>query len=306
MSSPDAVAPHQTFDVERLFGRRADRRWERTAIGDVFERLTWSAPDRTVLVGTGAAVADPAYARVTAREADDAANRVAQALLAEGLQRGDRVALFSENSVEAVLTKVGIAKAGGVAVPLNVGLAADVVEYLLRHVDAGLAVVDAELAGRCAPAFGAAGTRVLAHIGARHTDQALAWADWTAGHPAREPDVAIAGDDIWEILHTSGTTAMPKSAMVTHHAVHYAALSFALSISRGLVLESELRTCTALPVIYHVGDHVWPLSPLMTGGSAVLGRGADHPALAQAITTERATALWGGSPALITDFVRAV
>ena len=40
-----------TFDVTSLHGRRAVRRWERTSVGDVFERLRWSYPDKVALVG---------------------------------------------------------------------------------------------------------------------------------------------------------------------------------------------------------------------------------------------------------------
>src|SRR3954467_3433210 len=79
------------FDVTTLRGRRADRRWNRTAVGDLLERLTWSRPDQEAIVGWTGAYGDPAFARVTYRQADEAATRVANALLAAGLEPADRV-----------------------------------------------------------------------------------------------------------------------------------------------------------------------------------------------------------------------
>ena len=57
----------------------------------MFERVTWSYPDKEAIVAWEGAYADPALPRVTYRQADELANRVANALLARGLQRGDRV-----------------------------------------------------------------------------------------------------------------------------------------------------------------------------------------------------------------------
>jgi non-ribosomal peptide synthetase component F len=119
------------LDVVTLRGRRAVHRWERTSVGDVFERLTWSYPDRIAIEGTAGAHGEPEFATVTFRQADAAANRFAHALADAGLAPGDRVLLVCENSVEAFLAKIGIAKAGMVAVPLNPNLATDVVEHLV-------------------------------------------------------------------------------------------------------------------------------------------------------------------------------
>ena len=93
-----------------------------------------------------------------------------------------------------------------------------------------------------------------------------------AGQPDVEPDVEIHGDDVAELLFTSGTTAMPKGVMLSHQYAHLAGMNFALSLSRGLRHDSDLRLLTFLPIIYHVGDVLFPLGALLSGGSVVLGR----------------------------------
>src|SRR3954447_20437301 len=94
---PDATA----IDVETLRGRRAVNRWERTSIGDVFERLTWSRPDQVAPSAAEGACGEEQCAELAYRQADRAANRLAHALAAAGLGPGDRVLLFCENTVEA-------------------------------------------------------------------------------------------------------------------------------------------------------------------------------------------------------------
>ena len=117
------------LDVTSLHHRRAVHRWERMSVGDLLERVTWSRPDKVAIVGRPGAYADEQMRALTYRQADQVANQVAHALLAGGperggperggLERGDVVLMFCENSVEAYLAKIGIAKAGLVAAPLN-------------------------------------------------------------------------------------------------------------------------------------------------------------------------------------------
>ncbi|WP_281690169.1 AMP-binding protein [Pseudonocardia thermophila] len=286
------------FDVTTLRGRRAVHRWERTSVGDVFERLTWSYPDQTAIAGAPGAFGEPQFARVTNRQADALCNQLAHALAARGLEPGDRVLLFCENSVEAFLTKIGIAKAGMVAVPLNPALAPDVVTHLIELTEPKLAIVDAELWPRAEQTFTAAGLEVAAFVQVGGT-LGPTFSELLAGQPETEPDVEIHGDDVWELLFTSGTTSMPKGAMVTHSSTYLAALNFALSLSRGVRHECDLKVATFLPMIYHVGDQIFTFSAFLSGGSIVLGRKPAPDAVAEAIALERATALWAGSPQFV-------
>jgi acyl-CoA synthetase (AMP-forming)/AMP-acid ligase II len=300
---PHGTAPPDpaAIDVETLRGRRAVRRWERTSVGDVFERLTWSRPDQVAILAADGACGDGRFASVTYRQADAAANRLAHALAAAGLVPGDRMLLFCENTVEAFLAKIGIAKAGMVAVPLNPGLAPDVVEHLVRLTEPGLALVDAELWPRLADVAGRTGLRIGATVtvGGGPVAGSPAFADLLDGHPDTEPEVEIHGDDVFQLLFTSGTTALPKGVMLSHSHAHLAGLNFALSLTRGLRHETDLRVCTFLPMIYHVGDALFTYSTFLAGGTLVLGRRPVPAAVAAATAGSRTTALWAGSPQFV-------
>ena len=125
------------------------------------------------------------------------------------------------------------------------------------------------------------------------------FSEFIAGQAGTEPDVEIHADDIWEILFTSGTTALPKGVMISHACSYAAGFGFALSLTRGLRLESDLKVGTYLPMIYHVGDQPFTYSVFLCGGTLVLGRRPDPEHIAEMIDAEGVTALWAGSPAMV-------
>jgi acyl-CoA synthetase (AMP-forming)/AMP-acid ligase II len=298
------------FDVETLYGRRATDRWNRMVVGDILERLTWSRPDQDAIIAWPGAYGDERFARVSYAEADAYANQIAQALLAAGLRRGDRVLLLCENSVEAVLTLFGVAKAGLVAAPVNPMMAPDMVTALIEQVQPAFAVVDAELWPVAEPAFEAAGLApdVTITVGGRAVAGTPEFAHWIADMPAVEADVEVHADDVWALLFTSGTTALPKASMVTSTYSYGAAFSYAMSLNKGLRFETDLRVVTFLPIIYHCGHNAALFPTFLAGGTVVLGRRPDPAGTAGAITMHRPTALWAGSPqflALIADVAEA-
>jgi acyl-CoA synthetase (AMP-forming)/AMP-acid ligase II len=289
------------LDVTSLHHRRAVHRWERMSVGDLIERVTWSRPDKVAITGRPGAYADERFAALTYRQADQVANQVARALLARGLERGDVVLLFCENSVEAYLAKIGIAKAGLVAAPLNPMMAPDLVAAMIDLVRPKLAIVDAELWPRAEGPFAAKGLSagISIPIGAPPVPGSVSFAELIAGQDGTEPDVEIHADDIWEILFTSGTTALPKGVMISHATSYLAGFGFALSLTRGLKLESDLTVGTYLPMIYHVGDQPFTYSVFLSGGTLVLGRRPEPGHIAEMIAENKVTALWAGSPAMV-------
>lgn len=307
-SKETAVPPNPapSFDVTSLHHRRAVHRWDRVSVGDLLERVTWSYPDKDCIVGGPGAFASPAYQRLSYRAADELANRVANALLARGLSRGDRVLLFCENSVEAFVTKLGIAKAGLVVAPLNPQLAPDVIEHLIRLVEPRAAMVDAELWPRASAAFAATGLApdVTIELGGGVVPGSRSFADFVSAAPATEPDVELHADDIWELLFTSGTTALPKAVMLSHNTTYMSGYSFALTLTRGLTIECDLKLASFLPMIYHSGDQIFPTAAFLSGGTFVIGRKPVPAAIADALTKERVTALWAGSPAMLTGLAQ--
>jgi acyl-CoA synthetase (AMP-forming)/AMP-acid ligase II len=292
------------FDVSSLRGRRADQRWNRMSVGDLLERVTWSTPDKVAIVGWAGAYSDPRFERVTYAEGDRVANQVAHALLAEGARPGDRVLLYCDNSVEALLTMIGVAKAGMVVVPVNSLLAPDVLAYALDLVEPAVVVADAGLLGRGRAVLEAAGKAPAAVIEVDGTaDGATSFTDWIERHPTHEVDVAVHGDDIWALLFTSGTTSMPKASMTAHSYTYLSGYTYAMSLTRGLRYETDLVLATFLPIIYHCGHNSAAVPAWTVGGTAVVGRRPDDTGLAEAVAREGVTAVWAGSPLWVEKLV---
>ncbi|HEY5853165.1 MAG TPA: AMP-binding protein [Aldersonia sp.] len=149
---------------------------------------------------------------------DELTNQIGHALIAGGLGHGDVVLLVCENSVEAYATKLGAAKAGVVTAALNPSLAPDVIADIIARIEPQMAVIDAEFAHHVAGVFDASGlvVGVTITIGGDIVPGSVSFGDFIDGQLLAEPDVTIHGDDIWEILFTSGTTSMPKAAMLSH------------------------------------------------------------------------------------------
>jgi len=294
------------IDVTSLTNRRASDRWDRVSVGDMWERITWSYPDKEALVAREGAFDYPENQRLTYREADEMANRCANAMLARGLERGDRVLIYCENSVEAYVAKIAIAKAGLVSAPLNPMLAPDVVTHLIERVEPKLAIVDDELWPKIESAFADANLEpaVTIPIEGWTIPGTVEFSEFVAGQPATEPDVEIHGDDIWEIIFTSGTTAMPKGAMVSHNYSYFGAYSFALTLTRGIPFECDLKLVAFLPLIYHIADQIFSLPAWLCGGTLVIGRKHDAAQIARAVAEEDATALWSGSPAMLEELAK--
>jgi acyl-CoA synthetase (AMP-forming)/AMP-acid ligase II len=306
--SPREQTKTDQFDVESLFNRRPSKRWERTSVGDLFERMCWSYPDKEAIVASPDACGSERFRRLTYRAADELANQIANALIAHGLQRGDRVVFFCENSIEAYVFKFGIAKAGMVGAPINPRMAPDVQDHLLKTLMPSLAVADRELWPEAEVTFTRHGLRgVMIPIGG--TDVPEGWVSFeqfVEGSPVDEPDVEIHGDDIWEILPTSGTTSMPKGVMMSHHCSYIGAYGNALTFSRGLRFESDMRTCSVLPLIYHAPDQTQAFPAFLCGGTLIMGRQARARNFADMVSTERATHLWAGSPQFLEDMIAEI
>ncbi|MBI4205268.1 MAG: acyl--CoA ligase [Betaproteobacteria bacterium] len=145
---------------------------------------------------------DPQQPReVSFRELDGACNAAARGLARAGLKPGDRIGILSLNRVEFVITLLGAMRAGVIAVPINVKLAADSVGYILK--DAGTAFVFTEPALRrsCPPEV-----KVI-EFGTEF-DRFLDPGSFSAFEPG--PDsVAIQP-------YTSGSTGRPKGVLLTH------------------------------------------------------------------------------------------
>jgi len=158
--------------------------------------------------------------RLTYGEAAAETNRIAQALVADGIRPGERIAVLAKNCTEFVLLYHGAAKAGAVPVPLNYRLAPPEWKFLLEDSRARLVLARGEFVAAVDPLRAELPeVRRWVAIGATPPAGWQGWGDWLAPHPGSPAAVDVHDDaDVYQ-MYTSGTTGRPKGAVLAHRAV---------------------------------------------------------------------------------------
>ncbi|MFG2136409.1 acyl-CoA synthetase [Streptomyces sp. NPDC048650] len=200
----------------------------------------------------------------TYRELDDAVSAAARVLLAEGLRPGDRVASYGHNSDAYLIGFLACARAGLVHVPVNHALTGEDLRYILDQSGSALALTDPALADRL--------PRSLPALPLHGAPDGLLERLAAAPDAATEPEAGPVDDDtLVQLLYTSGTTARPKGAMMTHRALVHEYTSAIVALD----LKESDRPLHSLPLYHSAQMHVFLLPYLAVGTENTLVDGPD-------------------------------
>jgi long-chain acyl-CoA synthetase len=225
-------------------------------------------------------------------ELNERVDRLTHALRGRGLERGDRVAILLGNCAEYFELYFACARGGFVAVPLNFRLNAEEARQILAHADprilvAGQTYADAAARLRAEQTGiqalwivgGEANARaVAASTAADSYEAALAAADAAPIPPQAQEQ------DCFAIFFTSGTTGLPKGAMVSH--LNLEANSFNQFVADGS--RADDINLVATPV-YHMGAVFMAVTYMMLGCTQVILPQFSPPAWLAALARHRAT-----------------
>jgi long-chain acyl-CoA synthetase len=233
--------------VVRCFGER-----DADTYG-VFERTAARRPDAEAVV--------EGRLRLTYRELQAAVERVAGGFHRLGLGAGERVGVLLGNRPEFVVAVLAALRLGAVAVPIGTRLAADEVRYILEHCEARLLMFDDEAVGAVS---GLQSLRAAIHC--RSVQGALSFGDLPVDGPPAPGRLAPGEEETAFLLYTSGTTGLPKGAMLTHFNVWHSLHHFALAHQLG---DNE-RSLLAVPATHVTGLIAIVLSMINVGGAVVM------------------------------------
>jgi len=198
---------------------------------------------------------------------DRAAGRVARRLAGLGFSKGDRVVAYGRNSDAYLVAWLGCVRAGLVHVPANYALTAGELRYVLEQSDARGLLFDVALSDTAAAAVERTRVDIAGTFhggGSRHAVDILAtMRDESA--PA-DFDAAASDEDLAQILYTSGTTAAPKGAMMTHRALLHEYESCIIDLE----FAGDDRSLAALPLYHSAQMHVFAMPHLMMGVRTIL------------------------------------
>lgn len=203
---------------------------------------------------------------ISYRDADEQSNQVANALIAAGLKKGDRVAYLSKNSIEYPVIFFGCSKAGVVPVPLNYRLAAPEWAYIINDAQAKMVLTSAEFAEGIDSVRGDLGNvDTYVSVTAAPIEGYTHYADWIASQPTTNPNVDIDPDDDVYQMYTSGTTGHPKGAVIRHRNVAAHLYQFDASITRNV----GEKTLVVAP-LYHAAGGITFMVTIATGGTCYI------------------------------------
>jgi amino acid adenylation domain-containing protein len=187
-------------------------------LNEFLERSADINPNKTALIYQDS--------HLTYSQIDNAANSLGNALVAEGLQRQDRVAIYLDNTIESVVSLFGVLKAGGVFLMINPQVKARKLEYILNDCQTRVLVTDTRHL-----------TNVSGILTVCPTLESIILVDYDEENPLLElnsrtrilsyrkivesnhttrPARRCIDIDLASLIYTSGTTGNPKGVMLTH------------------------------------------------------------------------------------------
>ncbi len=192
-------------------------------------------------------------------QADAVLRRMAAVLAAQGIVRGDRVAMFIGNRPEFVFVLFALQRLGAIAVPIGVREQKPGLQFMLQQCTAKGIVFDDALADRVP------GTAEVPSLALRVSVEALAQ-DADADADADAPVAQVAEQDTAVILYTSGTTGRPKGAMLTHIGIAHSVLHYRACMR----LTAADRSALAVPASHVTGLIASIATMVLVGGATVI------------------------------------
>jgi len=262
--------------------------------------------------------------RLTWAELHREVEQLARALMAIGIQKGDRVGIWATNRTEWVVTQFATAKIGAILVNLNIRYRAHELEYALRqsecqalilmrgfhdcdYVESLFSIAPQLAEGRS----GSLRARQLPHlsniifIGDDAPPSMLPWQDLLAMAPQtslerlRQREAGLSCHDAINIQYTSGTTGFPKGATLSHHDV----VNNGVLISHTMKLTERDSICIPVPFYHCFGMVLANMSCLASGAAMVLPSESFEPLeTLRTVQQERCTAIYGVPTMFIAEF----
>ncbi|MFC8660681.1 o-succinylbenzoate--CoA ligase [Streptomyces sp. NPDC057199] len=208
--------------------------------------------------------------------------RLAHALRASGVRRGDRIAYLGPNHPSYLEALFAAGTLGAVFVPLNTRLAGPEIAYQLTDSGAKALVYGPSFGGLVAGLPGNSDVRTYIEVGAEYDELLGAASDEAIDEPVNVDDTCI-------IMYTSGTTGRPKGAMLTHGNLTWNAVN--VLVDQDLITDE--RALVSAPLFHTAGLNMLTLPVLLKGGTCVLVEAFDPAATLDLIERHRITFMFG-------------
>lgn len=253
-------------------------------VGKLVEESAAKYPDKEALINHDGTL------RYTYTELAEKIDSLAKALIDMGIKKGDRVAIWSKNSVEWIIAQIGISRAGGVMVPINPHERIQIIEHLISHCDAAAMVMMEGIHGTenidmlyemCPELKGADKSNLnlkkfplLKHIVMVADKKYEGIWDWNEvlnrgsacdGSKLASRIKEIDWEDEVHMIYTSGTTGLPKGVPLSNKNV----ILNAAAMAEKMNIQPDYIFCLQPPLFHTFGCIACVIVGFMNGCSIV-------------------------------------
>ena len=230
-------------------------------------------PDKVALIHKGE--------RLTYQDVNHKANKVAKLLYDQGIQRGDRIAIFLDNSIESVVSLFGILKADAVFLMLSPTIKTQKLNYILNNCQTKVLITHTNKLNVVSGVFGSARSlKFVVFVGDKNKIPTISFPNtvfWNeigsvTQHSTLSTQHSNIDLDLSTIIYTSGSTGNPKGVMLTHLNM----ISAATSITTYLENVPEDIIIDVLPLSFDYGLYQ-VLMAFKFGGTVVLEQSFAYP-----------------------------
>ena len=226
--------------------------------------------------------------RLTAKELLERCDRLANALLGLGLEKGARVAILLNNCRQSIECFYGIARAGLVFVPMNTRYSAEEHLYILNDSGAKALLFGQEFADVVSPILAeASGVSFPIGVTGRLPKPVHSYEELLIQASPEGPQVEISDEDLYSIRYTAGTTGRPKGVVHTHR--NNIVMLYNVLMDGFPIEEGDAILLTA-PVTHASGTQILP--HIVRGAKVVVLPGFEVKTLLETIQRERITTLY--------------
>jgi len=223
----------------------------------------------------------------TYRDLNEVVPRVARYLMDTGMKKGDRVLIWGVNRPEYGIAFLAALRVGAVLVPLEANYAAEFAEKIAERTRASGAIVSSQTLARAQtlrlPLYQ---MEVLPDL---------------ARQCAPLEKAALTGDDLAEVVFTSGTTGDPKGAMLTHRNI----LSNAVAATQIFPIGPKMRLLSFLP-LSHMFEQLGGFFCVLLAGASVIYPTSRQPAVVRRTFKERKVSMVLITPAVVKSLMLAI
>ena len=234
--------------------------------------------------------------RLTYGELDAAVDMLARALMALGLERGDRLGIWAPNRVEWVLTQFATARIGVVLVNINPAYRTSELRYALAQSGCRVLIAATRfkssdyvaMVDEVGPELD--GLERVIWLDREDWDELLSRADAIPEDALKQRAESLKPADPINIQYTSGTTGLPKGATLSHRNI----LNNGYFVGEGCGYSEEDRVCIPVPFYHCFGMVMGNLGAVTHGACMVVPQASFEPeATLAAVADERCTSLYG-------------